>query len=76
MDHEWGIRHKGIERMAKLPTIQVPLPPEIFAAVDAAAERAGKTRAEWVRRAIAAKLRAPVPEMSVGRPAREPDPET
>lgn len=54
--------------MAKLPTIQVPLPPEIVAAVDAAAERAGKTRAEWVRRAIAAKLRAPVPEMSVGRP--------
>jgi len=52
----------------RLKTIQVPLPAEIIAQVSAASQRRGVTVAEWVRRAIAAKLRAPVPEMSVGRP--------
>ena len=38
------------------PQIAIAFPPDLLARVDAAAKEAGTSRAEWIRRAVAARL--------------------
>ena len=38
------------------PQITIAFPPDMLARVDAAAKEAGTSRAEWIRRAAAARL--------------------